>query len=211
MGLLSYEDTTSNSGLRCISYSVKQTEAFDEYFRAARTCALGGIVLIGISAMLLCIISCVVVKPLVITCISAALILGGILEGCTFLIFLSEFSCKDCQFYFGAALSLLCTAVTIINGILVWHMQEDAENNFDENAENTESSDKKKRKRPSTPRIVSSSNTSSSDDIIIPERLTAYDKEVVLVLPDGRKQIIEPTISNACCGTGFNIFPSCTS
>lgn len=205
MGLLSYEDTSMEAELRCIPYSVSQIEAFDVYFHAARGCAVVANIVIGITALFLICMSFVTVPVQAIKFFSMALLAGGMAEAFTLLVFRSDFSCKHCQFSFGAGLALLCSVVSVINGIILFYISKRS-GSKDVNARN-QSKKKKNVKRPGTPRIFRSKSSASSEEIITPERLKAYDKEVVLVLPDGSKQIIDTHLSAPCCGAGFNLFP----
>lgn len=211
MGLLSYEDTTMNDDLRCVSYSTTQMEAFDGSFRAARACAIGANILLGLSALVLSFMSCVVVRSSIMTLLSVALVIGGVLEGFTFLIFLSDFTCKDCHFFFGSALALLCAIVAVFNGVIVWHMRQGLETDQGDTNTDDNSFDQKRKASLSTPRFLGS-KTSTSDDIDVPGKFRACNQDVVLVLPDGRKQVIEPTLgSSAWCGADFSVFPRCST
>ena len=213
MGLLSYEDISSPNNLRCTSYSVEQMEEFDDFFRAARGCALLANILLGISVLLLICMSCLAVRSSVITLLSGVVLLGGFLQALTLLVFFSS-SCKDCQFSIGAGLGLLGTIATLTNGAVICHIPEasllDSENYDDDYDDDI----KRISHRPPTPRRTGlSASTSSSEDedeLYIPDRLTVYDTEVVLVLPDGSKQVIEPMMDGShkpLCSTGCSLFP----
>lgn len=207
MGLLSYEDK-SEGGKYCLSYSVNQISEFDGFFRAARAFSLIANALLGISVLLLLCISCAAVRSSVITILSAMLIVGGVAEMLTFLMFFSSFSCDGaCQLFFGAGLSLLCCIVTLINAAAVCHIPEAKNLECDDDGcdgDNKDGQIKRHGMAPGTPRNfttstgISASTSDSSDEWTVPKRISAFNQEVVLVLPDGSKQIIEPKKPGWC-------------
>lgn len=209
MGILSYEDVTSQGSLRCTSYSVEQSETFDKFFLAAQGCALLANILLGSSLLLLICMSCVAVRSRVITLLSVTVLLAGLAQGLTLFVFFSSFSCRDCDFGVGAGLCLLATITTFANGAVICHIPEATpiDNDFDDVYDKA----KRIRKRPPTPRGRgnSSSTSESESDFDIPHRVSAHDAEVVLVLPDGSKQVIDPLVGNTkktMC-SGCSIFP----
>jgi len=221
MGLLSYEDITSSNNLRCVSYSDQQTKEFDGYFQAARGCALLATILLGISVLFLICLSCLSVKPSTITILSGIVLLGAFLQTMTFLIFLSSFSCEDCQFSIGAFLSILAVVVSFVNGAVICHIPEAfSQSEFDDwnkdeylYTSRSRINDQPPNLQRTNRQLASTSSTEDDNELYIPERLTVYDKEVVLVLPDGSKQVIEPVAKqqqNSFCTTGCSIFPDVT-
>ena len=208
MGLLSYEDITSPDSLRCTSYSVEQSETFDKFFLAAQGCALLANILLGSSVLLLICMSCVAVRSRVITLLSGIVLLAGLAQGLTLFVFFSSFSCRDCDFGVGAGLCLLGAITTFVNGGVICHIPKASlvDDDFDVRGKR-----KRNRNRPPTPRGTgdSSSTSSSEDEDSIPHRISAYDAEVVLVLPDGSKQVIDPMVggnSKEMC-SGCSLFP----
>ena len=202
MGLLSYEDITSPDSLRCRSYSVEQTETFDKFFLAAQGCALLANILLGSSVLLLICISCVAVRSRVITLLSGLVLLAGLAQGLTLFVFFSSFSCRDCDFGVGAGLCLLGAITTFANGAVICHIPEASLVNEDFNDRG-----KRIRNRPPTPRGTgnssSTSNSEDEDEDSNPHRISDFDAEVVLMLPDGSKQVIDPMV-------GSNLKPMCS-
>lgn len=219
MGLLQYQDLSPGSSGQCTSYSAEQMGQFDGYFRAARAFALLANIILGVSALMLMITSCTAIRPSVVTFMSAVLLLGSVFQGFTMLVYLSSFACDSCQFYFGSALALLGTVVSFVAAVLVCHIPNAVI--LDENEhDSTEGKFQSQRiARPPTPRNniflrhlsnLSMNSTHSSvdeEEFYIPETLTVYDTEVVLVLPDGSKQVITPHAIPAC-NLGCSLFPS---
>jgi hypothetical protein len=215
MGLLSYEDKTAGAGeLKCVSYSITQMEEFDVFFKAARSCAITANVLFGISTVLLMFISCIAVRSSIITLLSAIVLAAGVFEALTFLMFFSSFSCSDCQFYFGSGLALLSTIIAMVNGAVVCHISEASASDDDFYDDDSDISDAQVFGKPGTPHaqvVIKSTSSESSDSFVVPNRLSVYDTEVVIVLPDGRKQVIVPRMSRPpkiCCdadGSGDEI------
>lgn len=56
--------------------------------------------------------------------VGVLLVVGGILEGLTMILYASDAVCTDCQPMFGSYLALLSSIVTIINGVLTWRLPE---------------------------------------------------------------------------------------
>ena len=219
MGLLQYQDYSPGSSGHCTSYSVAQMEQFDGFFRAARAFAIIANIFLGVSALVLMIMSCKAVQPSVVTCLSAAILLGGVFQGLTLLVYFSSFACDSCQFYIGSGLALLGAFISCVAGALVCHIPN-AEILHDEQHSTGRKFQSRRVVRPPTPsnniflRHISNlslnSTHSSVDDeeICIPESLTVYDTEIVLVLPDGSKQVITPrAIPQPSCNVGCGFFP----
>lgn len=221
LGLLSYQDTNPNSNLQCISYSEDQIEEFDSMFRAARSCSLIANILLGASALLLMCMSCIAVRYCVVTILGGVVLIGGVLQGMTLLVYFSSFSCEECQFHFGSGLALLATAVALTCGAVVCHIPEARYMGYDDE---DDVSDVKHIGRPPTPRYIThgrhglSASTSASEEeeeeeereeIVIPRTWRVQDAEVVLVLPDGSKQVIEPIASTkqSACGAMCSFLP----
>ena len=211
MGILSYEDITSPDSLRCTTYSVEQSKTFDNFFLAAQGCALLANILLGSSLLILICMSCVAVRSRVITLLSVNVLLAGFAQGLTLFVFFSSFSCHDCDFGVGAGLCLLGAITTFVNGAVICHIPEATPvgDDFSDFIDKGRSI----RNRPPTPHGVENSSSTSEaedeDDCGIPHGISAYDAEVVLVLPDGSKQVIDPAVGSTqktLC-SGCSIFP----
>ena len=124
MGLFSYEDKTAPADLTCKAYSNEQIDSFDVPFRAARTSGIIANILIGTGMICLMSLSCIVVRKSVLKAIGYILVLGGVMQAFTLLFFKSNAICYDCEFYFGAGLSLLCMVVTIVNSVVSCNIEE---------------------------------------------------------------------------------------
>lgn len=124
VGLFSYEDITAASDLTCKLYSKAQMNSFDTGFKVARTCGILANILIGLSMIFLVCLSCTVVRKSTLRIAGAMLILGGILEGLTFVLYASEVLCETCELFFGSGLALMCSLVTILNGIITCRIPE---------------------------------------------------------------------------------------
>lgn len=124
VGLFSYEDITAASDLTCKLYSKAQMNSFDTGFKVARTCGILANILIGLSMIFLVCLSCTVVRKSTLRVAGAMLILGGILEGLTFVLYASEVLCETCELFFGSGLALMCSLVTILNGIITCRIPE---------------------------------------------------------------------------------------
>ncbi|CAB9504979.1 expressed unknown protein [Seminavis robusta] len=219
MGLLYYEDNGT-----CTSYSAEQIEDFDGFFRAARGFALMANIVLGVCALILMMMSCTAMQSSVVTWLSGFILVGGVFLGLTMLAYFSSFMCSECQFFFGSGLAVLGTFAALVAGTVVCHIPN-VELSDDEEWDDIEDiSQSKQLGRPPTPRhitrglatVVPATRTTSSDEedeYDIPDRLTVYDTEVVLVLPDGSKQVIEPLELPSCrvprpsCDVGCSIFP----
>jgi hypothetical protein len=227
MGLLSYQDTDPDGAQICTSYSEEHIEEFDDVFRAARACSLIANILLGTSALFLICMSCIVVRYSVVTILGAVVLMGGVFQGMTLLIFFSSFGCDECRFHFGSGMALLGFAVTMTAGAVICHIPEAPHEDDDDDDEDDDISDRKQFGRPPTPRHIShprtklSASTSSSDDdddeetdeeIIIPKKWTVEDAQMVIVLPDGSKQIIEAISGpkqSTTCGAACSFLPDC--
>lgn len=212
LGLLSYENTSGDRNPQCISYSEKQIEEFDPVFRAARACGLLANIILGPSTLFLACMSCLSVRYSAVTFLGGTVLLGGFLQGLTFLVYLSAFSCEDCRPHFGSSLALLGTAAAITCGAVICHIPAARQDEYADK-DTDDFSDIERFDRPPTPRFLptgktglSSSTGASEEDegefeeIVIPKTWRVKDSEVVLVLPDGSKQVIEPVISQSNCG-----------
>jgi hypothetical protein len=219
MGLLQYQDHSPGSSGQCTSYSVEQMGQFDGYFRAARAFALLANILLGVSSLMLMIISCTAIPSSVVTLMSAFLILGSVFQGFTMVVYLSSFACDSCHFYFGSGLALLGAVVGLVAGVLVCNIPGAGVLDDDDQDSSEGKFQSQRIARPPTPRNniflrhlsnLSMNSTHSSvdeDEFYIPETLTVYDTEVVLVLPDGSKQVITPHAIPAC-NLGCSLFPT---
>lgn len=105
-------------------YSKDQLDSFDAGFKAARICGILANILIGSSMIFLICLSCAVVRKTTLRVVGVMLVLGGILEGLTFLLYISETLCESCEIFFGSGLALMCSIVTVVNGILTYRMPE---------------------------------------------------------------------------------------
>lgn len=216
MGLLSYQNTIPDSNHLCISYSEQQVEEFDSFFRAARACSLLANMFLGVSVLFLMCMSCIAVRYSVVTILSGAVLLGGLLQGMTLLVYFSSFSCDACRVHFGSGLALLGAIASMACGGVVCHIPEAPYDYYDEDGDD-DLSDEKHIDRPSTPRFAThrsgrSGSTSSEGDedggIVIPRTWTVEDAEVVIVLPDGSKQTIEPISTvRPTCGAMCSFLP----
>jgi hypothetical protein len=219
MGRLQYQDLSPGSSGQCTSYSVEQMEQFDGYFRAARAFALLANIVLGVSALMLMIMSCTAMRSSVVTCISALLLIGSVFQGLTMLVYFSSFACESCQFYIGSALALLGTVVSFVAGALVCHIPNAVFLDDDEQDSLEGKFQSQRIARPPTPRnntflrhisnlsINSTHSSIDEEEFYIPQTLAVYDTEVVLVLPDGSKQVITPHALPAC-NIGCSLFPT---
>jgi hypothetical protein len=99
-------------------------DSFGTIFNIARGCAILANIVIGSCMIFLICLNCAMVRKTALRVVGMMLVLGGILEGLTFLIFLSATLCESCEIFFGSGLAILCSFVTILNGIVVCRIPE---------------------------------------------------------------------------------------
>jgi hypothetical protein len=204
IGLFSYEDKTSENDLTCTMYSDNQTESFDMAFKTARAFGILANIFMGLAMILLICLSCVTVKRSVILAICAMLVLGGTCQICTFFLFASDDVCQDCKFFFGAGLSILCSAVALINALVTYHIPETLDDDdLEEIFDDEDFSPKKKTKVESEKKTKVASEKNIQDGLV----LAPSDEESSLwtdpgtakvsekKFSDGRRQIIKTIVN----------------
>lgn len=197
LGLFSFEDKAAVSDLTCRFYSDAQLNSMDGWFQAARIIAILANIFIGLGMISLVCLSCIVVRKTTLTAISALLLIGGLLEGFTLILFASDATCRgrDCEFFFGAGLAILCTTVTLFNAMMTYNIPE-AEDDDDYqprewNQKGGEEVNKELQPSTSSSKDDGADEESSSDWTVLPESPHILTKK----LPDGRRHIIKTIVN----------------
>lgn len=163
-------------------------DSFDIGFKVARTCGILANILIGSSMIFLICLSCTVVRKFSLRVVGVMLVLGGILEGLTFLLYIDSVLCETCEMFFGSGLALLCSVVTVINGIVTCRIPELEDDNVDYEYDDETM---KHNENPST-------GSSSSDDAAeepSDEYTNSYSSKIAIREYNGQRQLVKTIVN----------------
>ena len=163
-------------------------DSFDAGFKVARTCGILANILIGLGMIFLVSLSCTVVRKTTLRVGGSMLILGGVLEGLTFIIFTSDELCDTCEVFFGSGLALMCSLVTILNGIITFRIEEVVM--FEESDEEGfgQQYDEEDMMKPGA-------STSSSDGDDNSDDSANYNHRIQIQEYNGRRQIVKTIVN----------------